>query len=111
METITQPNYKQIFSDIILHKFPDKMEKCKSYLTKKNLTELDILTLNDYLFPKTNAKISLNQKHKSYHISTILEILEFQRLNGLNNIRLAQHYNLSRNTVTRWKKLFLNKLS
>lgn len=106
MNTINTPNYNKIFSDIILFKFPDKMDKCKSLLSKDYLSELDILRLNDYIYSSEDYKSSLNQKHKSYNKETIIEMLEYQKQNQLNNTQLAIHFKLSRNSVAKWKKLF-----
>lgn len=105
MNITKQPNYRKIFLDIILYKFPDKLEICKPLLEKKKLTQLDILYLNEYLYPKKNSEYS--SKHKSYDKTTIIEILEYQKIHNLNNSQLAIHFKLSRNSVTKWKKMFI----
>ncbi|WP_313000891.1 helix-turn-helix domain-containing protein [Chryseobacterium gleum] len=101
-----RPNYKQIYNDIILEQFPHKMRQCQNILNKNVLSALDVMKLNSILWKKPNI---LNQKHKSYDKASILEMLEFQKKNKLNNIQLAIHFNLSRNTVSAWKKRFLIK--
>ena len=48
-----------------------------------------------------------NQKHRSYSKSDILKILDYQKKNNLNNSQLANHFSLSRNTVAKWKRMFI----
>ncbi|GAA4160324.1 hypothetical protein GCM10022217_24170 [Chryseobacterium ginsenosidimutans] len=104
---MTTPDYKRIYSDLIAEKFPDRKE-CKIILSKERLSELDVITLNNILFKDNNKDTtSLNQKHRSYNQDTILEILRYQKKNKLNNIQVAKHFKLSRNTVAKWKKIFL----
>lgn len=50
---------------------------------------------------------NINKKHRSYSKSDIIKILNHQKKNQLNNSQLARHFGLSRNTVTKWKRLFL----
>ncbi|MDN8705010.1 hypothetical protein Q0N28_14505, partial [Staphylococcus aureus] len=77
-------------------------------LKKKSLSVLDIIEINTLLFQRQQADSNIiNQKFRAYDKSTILQILDFQKMNGLNNKQLALHYKLSRNTVTKWKKQFL----
>jgi hypothetical protein len=103
----TIPDYKRIYSDLIAERFPDKIE-CTAILNKKRLTELDIIKLNALLFNDNNREtIIFNQMHRSYNKKTIIEILDYQKKNNLNNVQLANHFRLSRNTVAKWRKLFL----
>lgn len=107
-ENNTAPDYKKIYNDIISLKYPEKKEVCKDLLSKNNLSTLDIIEISRILFNKiTKENFSFNQKHHSYDRSAIIEILEYQKKNRLNNSELARHFNLSRNTVTKWKNRFL----
>ncbi len=107
MEKSTQVNYKRIFSDLIQKKFPDKMKECKEYLIKKELTQLEVIELNQKIFGVASKEVfEFNQKLKSYNESAIFEILDYQLKNNLNNSELADHFNLSRNTVSNWKKKY-----
>ncbi|CAI8842149.1 helix-turn-helix domain-containing protein [Chryseobacterium sp. IT-36CA2] len=100
-------NYQQIFMDILDAKYPEKKAACLPLLQKENLSEIDIITLNQKIFGKADKKIeNLNQKHRSYGKSAILKILDFQKKNNMNNLELASYFNLSRNTITKWKKIF-----
>jgi DNA-binding transcriptional regulator YiaG len=100
-------DYKRIYSDIISMKYPEKKEICNSLLSKNNLSTLDIIEISRILFNTTSKEnFSFNQKHRSYDKSAIVKILEYQKKNKLNNSELARYFNLSRNTVTKWKNLF-----
>lgn len=99
-------NYRKIFNDIIEKKYPHKKEICQPILDKPKLTVMDIDRLNKLIFePNKEMKIA-NQKLKSYNEESILKILQYQKTYELNNTELAAHFKLSRNTVTKWKKLY-----
>lgn len=102
-----RPDYKKIFEDIITKNCPERKEEFNHYFLKKRLSIMDIITLNSKIF-KLNDKdtLAFNQKHKSYDEPTILKMLNYQKQQGLNNVELANHFNLSRNTVTKWRKLY-----
>ncbi len=101
------PNYRLIYIDMINMKYPEKMEVCKPYLIKEQLSVLDIIKLNELIICKQgNNSKSENQKFRSYNTETIINILDFQKKNRLNNSELARYFKLSRNTVAKWKKIF-----
>ena len=103
-----RPYYHKIYADMIKDKYPDKVNMCESYLKKENWTALDVITVNDILFGSNKEKedIAIDQKHRAYDTESIKQILIYQRDNRLNNIQVANQYNLSRNTVAKWKQLF-----
>lgn len=105
MKKINQINYKQIYTDILSCKFPEKIDNCRFFLEKNNLSSLDVIQLNNLIFGKNNTS-TFNGKHRAYNKEEILKILKYQKCNKLNNTQLAMHFELSRNTVTKWKKLF-----
>lgn len=103
-------NYKRIYQDLLTMKFPDKIRDCQSLLDKKELTGLDIIQLNEKIFDDPNKQTTMyNQQLRSYIKSDILKILEYQDKYQLNNTQLAIHFKLSRNTVAKWKKIFMLK--
>lgn len=103
-----QPDYLLIYKDILHKNFPEKMELCRTFLEKKELSVLDVVALNDAIFGKKNkSSAEENQKFRSYKEIDILKILDYQKKNRLNNTQVANHFKLSRNTISRWKKLFL----
>jgi len=108
MKENPQPNYKRIYTDIIRKKFPKKQQLVHSILSKKEITELDVLEINAKLFGSRNKRnAEINSRHKSYSKKAILKILEYQKEYQLNNTQTAHHFRLSRNTVAKWKKLFM----
>lgn len=102
---VNTPNYKRIFRDIIKMKHPDKKEECKDLLAKKELSMLDIIELNQTIFAN-KENFDFNQKHRFYNKKSILEMLDHQKKYHLNNTQLAAHFKISKNSVTKWKKLF-----
>ncbi|GAB0157926.1 hypothetical protein CHRYSEOSP005_32210 [Chryseobacterium sp. Alg-005] len=100
------PNYKQIFTDILELKYPDKKGYCRNILDKTEIGQLDVIKLNQIIFGNRSKTSDFNQKLKSYNKTTIIKILRFQAENRLNNTEIATHFNLSRNTVSKWRKQF-----
>lgn len=101
---LNQPNFKKIYHDIINDKFPEKKDSCAKLLNKKKLSALDVITINNILFTQSSET---SQQYRSYKKSDILEILDFQKKFKLNNSEAAKHFKLSRNTVAKWRKIFL----
>ncbi|MFY1047161.1 helix-turn-helix domain-containing protein [Chryseobacterium sp. GP-SGM7] len=109
--TELRPNYKKIFEDIVEKKCPDRLQEFNHYFRKKSFTIMDVIDLNNKIFAlKDRDTIIFNQKHKSYDRETILKILAYQEKEKLNNIQLANHFNLSRNTVGKWRKLYMENV-
>ena len=93
-------NYKKIFQDILDIKFPEKKE-LHTIVSEKEINDFyDVLNLNKIIFGDENKE----NKHKSYDPSTITMVLKYQQENNLSNIETARKFNLSRNTVSAWKK-------
>lgn len=104
----SKPDYKRIYSDILNEKFPEKSSEFGKLLDKKQLSALDIINLNKKIFGIPDKEISEeNQKTRSYSKSDILQILDYQKKYNLNNSQLARHFSLSRNSITKWKKMFI----
>ena len=105
---VNSPNYKQIFRDILKHKHPEKTDKCKKILAKTQLSAIDILEINNTIFAKSGQEYEKeSQRLRAYSKSDIIKILDYQKKKQLNNSQLAKCFGLSRNTVTKWKKLFV----
>lgn len=103
-----RPDYKRIYLDILEKKFPGKINDCRSLLEKEHLRVVDIQELNQMVFGLSDEMIAReNRKYCSYSKSDILHMLDYQKKNRLNNIELARYFNLSRNTVAKWKKIFI----
>ncbi|MFC3756752.1 helix-turn-helix domain-containing protein [Chryseobacterium tructae] len=98
-----RPDFRQIYLDIITSKHPDKYDQCKDLLEKRELFVMDILKINMFIFSSSEKN---SQKYRAYQKSDILQILDFQKKNKINNTQLAAHFKMSRNTITRWKKIY-----
>ncbi|MET3539085.1 hypothetical protein [Chryseobacterium limigenitum] len=99
------PDYIKIYSDLIMMKHPEKTGECQYYLSKKKLSTLEVIKLNEIIF----GKVYTSQKYRSYDHSTIIAILDYQKVNRLNDTELANYYSLSRNTIKKWKDKFSRK--
>ncbi len=105
---MTRINYETLYMDMLNDLYPDKLPVCQGILNKKRLSIVDILELNRLISVEKNGKNSrFNQKFRSYSKEDILLILDYQKKNKLNNSQLANHFKLSRNSVAKWKKMFV----
>ncbi|WP_379963124.1 helix-turn-helix domain-containing protein [Epilithonimonas sp. UC225_85] len=105
------PNYTNIYRDLILEKFPEKLESdvIKNFFSKSEHSNLEIIRVNDFIYSHATTFYE-NQRLKSYDKKSILKILKYQKANELTNVCVSLEYKLSRNTVAKWKKLFSNEL-
>lgn len=109
---MSYPNYNKIYIDLIEKKFPEKKEEFAYLLSKEIKNSLQLIKINDLIFNAQNKETNiLNQKLRSYDEESIKEILKYQTLNRLNNQQTANLFKLSRNTVAKWKKTFLEPIS
>lgn len=105
-----RPNYQKIYTDIVNMKYPEKMEDCERLLRKDQLNVQDIMEINKKIFGITDVKTeTFNQRHKNYSKSDVVRILDYQKKNRLNNSQVALHFKLSRNTIAKWKRVFLTQ--
>lgn len=98
---MSKVNYKIIFEDILRDLHPEKKDICSKILSKKNLKSLDIITLNKMIFGK-----DILNKFKSYSEDDIIYMLKYKKEHNLNITQLANHFVLSRNTVSKWMKIY-----
>lgn len=107
MKKSNRPNYKLIYLDIIEYKFPFKKKLCKEFFKKKELSFLDVIEINKIIFAKSDLNdLQFNQRYRSYDVDTIFKILQYQKENGFTNVQVASKFNMSRNTITSWKKKY-----
>ncbi|WP_379966234.1 helix-turn-helix domain-containing protein [Epilithonimonas sp. UC225_85] len=81
------------------------MEECKSILQKNVLSIMDVIRLDHKIFGSAGIS-DQSGRHRFYDEVTIMEMLNYQKKNNLNNVQLALHFRLSRNSVAKWKKIF-----
>jgi hypothetical protein len=102
-------NYKLIFMDIIHEKFPSLLQEEELLLKIDNINNfIDILNINNKIFQiigiERNSQL---QKLKTYTPQDIQVILNYQNEYRLNNSNLANHFQMSRNTIKKWKDKFV----
>ncbi|WP_114819806.1 helix-turn-helix domain-containing protein [Chryseobacterium sp. KLBC 52] len=102
------PDYKQIYTDILEEKFPEKLRDAVIRLKLETLhSAYDILKFNQLIFGEAEYEVGLNnQKLRSYDRESILRILSYQKRNGLTNVQVSHHFKISRNTIAKWKSIF-----
>ncbi|PQA96892.1 hypothetical protein B0A69_02165 [Chryseobacterium shigense] len=107
---MNQPNYTKIYNDLIERNFPEKKEEFEDLLSKKIKNSLDLIKINNMIFNHQNKETNFfNQRLRSYDEESIKKILKYQISNQLNNRQTANLFKLSRNTVSKWKKIFALK--
>ncbi len=102
----SNPDYQRIYLDILDRKFPEKKESCKSFFEKEELSFLDIKKINELIFNPGRKYEAGKRKFNAYDKASIFKILDYQNTHKLNNSQLAKHFGISRNTISKWKKLF-----
>lgn len=108
--TVNSPDYRRIYTEIIERYHPHTFKSCEEYLRKETWTSMDVMTVNQLIYGTSQKEdLLFNQSHRSYDLATIMEILEYQKKNGLNNVQLANTFKLSRNTVAKWKIQYQNR--
>ncbi|AZA78874.1 helix-turn-helix domain-containing protein [Chryseobacterium sp. G0186] len=102
------PDYKQIYTDILKERFPEKLiDKTIRNKLERLDSAIDVLKFNQMIFGEPEYSVAFNnQRLRSYDKESILEILEYQKKNKLTNIQLSSHFKISRNTITKWKAVF-----
>lgn len=98
----TRPNYHKIYEDIL---------KSKGLNLNRPMPEFDknieVIKFNNSISDnKNDENFKENQLSKAYDEKSILEILQYQKKHQISNSELAKIYNLSRNTVARWKRFY-----
>lgn len=96
------PNYKQIYIDLVMEKFPNKLNLLERLFEKNHFSSLDILRINKMIFENQND----SQKYRAYEKTDITYILNYQKEHHLSNVKLSKHFDVSRNTISKWKKLY-----
>ncbi|KQS91834.1 hypothetical protein ASG21_05075 [Chryseobacterium sp. Leaf394] len=101
-----KPNYTRIYLDLI--KYRQKENLVSDSVLKKiyNIKMAnDIFEIERALFGNNN--FADNQKLKSYDETTVKIVLNHQRKNKLSNLELSNKYKISRNTIAKWKKIYI----
>ncbi|WP_370900464.1 helix-turn-helix domain-containing protein [Chryseobacterium gossypii] len=86
---------------------PEKLKepKIKKLLENLNTTE-DILSFNEKVFKVSGESQKINQKLKTYDRRTMMKLLKYQKKHGFSTSYMSRKYNISRTTLSKWKKTF-----
>lgn len=68
---------------------------------------IGVLRFNKLLFGNESIQNKTNNQYKAYDLDTVVYILEYQKEFNLSNTEISIMFSVSRNTITRWKKLCL----
>jgi len=100
------PDYQKIYWDMILKQSPDRITEFSSFFEKKKICVLDVLKINNTLFSNSDRETKmLNSRLVSYDETAIFEILEYQKKYNLSNAKIGEEFNVSRNTIAKWKRV------
>lgn len=107
-----KPNYDKIYKSIIIKLGLYGKKEITYLLNKKDKSVLDILKLNELLFGiQTKEAKKLNHKYRAYDEKTVRYILDYQKHKKLTNKKVAELFGISRTTITKWHKIFDNKIA
>jgi|SRR5690554_4792612 len=110
-EVINKPDFGKIFREMAKRKNLPESEQ-KRIAEQKEWNSLDVIETNEKLFAKHNKEsLKFNQNHKAYDRKSIREILDYQKKNKLNNSETMRLFKLSRNTISKWNRLFLKDIT
>lgn len=99
-----KPDYNKIYKDLINTWFFDQKEELLPLISIDITTSLDVIHINNELFNKTSKGTqNYNQKLRSYDVPSIIKIVDYQRENFLTIKETSELFNVSRNTVAKWK--------
>lgn len=100
----TTPDYITIYKDLVQLKFPEKIKDLEHFFQKEKLSAMEVIKINYILFG--TSKEANNSRFNSYNKDDIMHILDYQKKYKLNNSQVAIHFKMSRNTISKWKKMF-----
>ncbi|AZA81629.1 transposase [Chryseobacterium lactis] len=102
------PDYKQIYTDLLREKCPEKLlDPVILKKLEKLRSAIDIFKFNQLIFDNPDQLVELNnQRLRSYDEKSIKEILVYQKKHKLTNSHVSNHFKISRNTIARWKAIF-----
>ncbi|MBT2620771.1 MULTISPECIES: helix-turn-helix domain-containing protein [Chryseobacterium] len=104
---MNNPNYNKIYSDLIEKEFPERRKELNPLLSKEIKTSLEFIEIHRSIFThQTKEMHAFNQKLHSYDQISIQKIIEYQRVNKINNIQTSKLFGISRNTLAKWKSQF-----
>lgn len=104
------PNYKVIFEDLAKERYKDLVPKYIQQRIESLNNHLDVLELNKLIFNQNYSSKETAQM-KAYDRASIEKVLQTQVKYNLSNREIATMFHLSRNTVAKWKKEYLDSIN
>ena len=99
-------NYEIIFEEMATTKGQDLNIQLKNACQNIH-KNLDVLNINKTIVGEGEKQ---DTSLRSYTVNDIFYILKYKKDNQLNNTQTAKHFKLSRNTVTKWIKIYGNSV-
>lgn len=106
-KNLAAPDYRKIYTDMIEMKYQEKKESCKALLDRPNISFLEIIEIERKLMGVNISDPEDNGKFRAYDDKAIIQILKYQKKNRLTNIDLSREFKISRNSIAKWKKMFV----
>lgn len=98
----TTPNYSKLYMDIASYYDITLQPQMVHKINNINKT-VDVLQINKAIFE--SSYFSLGQAN-AYQMADVMHILTYKRKNKLNLSQTANHFKMSRNTLTRWERVY-----
>lgn len=92
---------------MVRDRYPEKSKQLARFFKKEKWIALDVIHINKILFGESD----LDKQHRAYDKESILKILQYQYDNELYNYEVAQEFGISRNTITKWKIAYQEKIN
>ena len=99
-------DFGRIFKEIAQKK--EYSESVIDYIVNvEEWNSLNVIKISEKIGEKPRGEnLKLNQKHRAYDEQSVKEILNYQKINNLNNSEMMRLFNISRNSIAKWKKMF-----
>jgi len=101
-----KPDFGRIFREIAQKK--KHSESVIGHIVNiEEWNSLNVIKVSEKIGEKPRGKnLKLNRKHRAYDEQSVKEILNYQKINNLNNSEMMRLFNISRNSIAKWKKMF-----
>lgn len=99
---INKPNYAKLYLDMAAY-YNIALSTDLQLAISKMVNTVDVLRVNKTIFQSSAYSL---QQGNAYQEADVLQILKFKREYKLSNSATALHFKMSRNTISRWEKLY-----
>jgi|SRR5690606_483767 len=101
-----KPDFGRIFQEIAQKK--EHSESLIGHIAGiKEWNSLNVIKTSEKVVEKPDGEnLKLNRTHRAYDEQSVKEILKYQKINNLNNSEMMMLFKVSRNSISKWKKMF-----